>query len=145
MLTLFIDGGCSGNYQKDPKNREMVSVVVGETGEVIREEHISGGSNNIAEFIALMMAMEYATEVREPDVTIITDSRNNIAWFNKTTKFSKKINDPEAVAKIKEEIEGMKKLLNVTIEWCSREVNMAGLYLDGDPEALNLAYHYQNL
>ena len=129
MVKLFIDGGCSGNGQRDLSKRKMVSVVSDHLGNVIIEEESVGGSNNIAEFIALKRSLEHAVHSQLKEVEIITDSRNNIAWF-KGKKIGKKVNDFERTNKIKSEIDILKQKLNVNIVWKPREENLAGHYIE---------------
>ena len=79
-ITLYVDGGCIGNAQRDITKRKMVSVVTKKDGTVVVEEHNEGGSNNIAELIAVKEALKYCLSVGKDSAKIITDSKNNLSW-----------------------------------------------------------------
>lgn len=128
-MTLYIDGGCSGNNQKDLSKRKMVSVVAYEDGEIISETHSSGGSNNIAELLACRDALNWAVGQGIKSVEIYTDSQNTISWFKKFTK-SKKLNDKDLVRSIQEQIMLLKGEIDATINWIPREDNLAGHYIE---------------
>lgn len=131
MITLYIDGGCSGNGQKNLARRRMVSVVTDEDGNVLVDKFTPGGSNNIAEFIAAKEALIWASVHGVKCIDIITDSRNTIEWWNKrSTHFRAKINDPELVSVIKTEIEALKLVVSASIRWVPREYNKAGHYIE---------------
>jgi ribonuclease HI len=133
MLKLFIDGGCTGNGQKDTNKRGMISVVADESGKVLVEEFNSGGSNNVAEFRALLLAMKYAASHNQKEVIIITDSKNNLAWF-KRSKFSnkqlRKFSDPYQVLEVHSEIKQLEEVIEVYLKWKPREENLAGHYIE---------------
>jgi ribonuclease HI len=60
MTTVYIDGGCTHNNQKDATKREMIFVVLSEDEIVLVEGYASGGSNNIAELLAVRAALAWA-------------------------------------------------------------------------------------
>lgn len=135
-MKLYIDGGCSGNKQPDMTKRTMISIVTDETGKVLVDKNNHGGSNNIAEFIALEDAIDYALKNKQKKVRIITDSQNNISWFNrddskhKSQKAIKRLNDPEWYQAIKERIDLLKQYIDIELEWVGREENLAGQYIE---------------
>jgi ribonuclease HI len=124
---LFVDGGCSGNGGP-MKSRRMISVVADQFGKVLSEEKNNGGSNNIAEFIALKNAIKYAIEQGWKEVEIITDSMNNTHWFKKLKQG--KQNDFAWVKKIKDEIDILKQKIEIDLIWRPREENRAGHYIE---------------
>ena len=89
---LFTDGGCSGNEQLDLNKRQMIACVSDQSGNILVEKKQTGGSNNIAELLAVKEALLWAASNKCEEVEIRTDSRNNIAWVF-GTKVGKKIND----------------------------------------------------
>ena len=73
---LYADGGCSGNDQPDLSKRKMVAVVSDEHGTVLIEKHEHGGSNNIAELIAVKKTWRgIAGRVRPPQTNFASASR----------------------------------------------------------------------
>ena len=135
-MKLYIDGGCCGLNQKDISKRSMISVVTDENGKLLVDKSNHGGSNNIAEFIALEDAIDYALRNKKKKVKIITDSTNNLAWFNrddaqrKAQKAILRLDDPEWYQAIKGRIEQLKKYIEVDLEWIGREDNLAGKYIE---------------
>jgi len=127
--TFYIDGGCSGNGQHDLSKRRMISVVADSKGTILIDEHNIGGSNNIAEFLALQRVLEYAIANNIKDIQVITDSRNNQAWF-KSKRIGRKINDYPRTQEIKNKIEAMKPQLVIDLVWKGRNENLAGNYIE---------------
>jgi len=127
-IILHIDGGCSGNKQKNYHKRSIISVVTDINGNVLIEKTEKGGSNNIAEFIALKEAVKYCVNHKIKQVEIITDSQNNINWLKRLKK--KKQNNYELVAEIREEIVELSKFVDVDLIWKPREENIAGRYIE---------------
>jgi len=128
-MKLFIDGGCSGNDQKDMRKRRMISVVADERNNILIEEKSRGGSNNIAEFIALYEAIKYCVENKIENVEIITDSKNNLSWFNGQLK-KRKQNNFKWILSIRNQIDRIRKQVNINLIWRPREENLAGQYIE---------------
>jgi ribonuclease HI len=83
--------------------REMVFVVMNEDGsEVLAEKTASGGSNNIAELLAIREAMLWAKNRNITQLQIRTDSRNNFAWV--AGRFGERLNDRDRVLEIYRDI-----------------------------------------
>lgn len=127
-MIFYIDGGCSGNNQKKLSKRKMVSVVADKNGIILAEITGNGGSNNIAEFLALEAALQFCLNNKVKRTEIITDSQNNIHWFRRLKK--KGQNDYERVAGIKRSIDAMAKVVEVNLIWKPREENLAGQYIE---------------
>ena len=70
-LTIYIDGACRGN-----PGPAGIGVVIQKNGETIKEisKSIGEGTNNIAEYSALIQALEEALEKKAGSVQIYTDS-----------------------------------------------------------------------
>jgi ribonuclease HI len=63
MKILYTDGGCTNNNQTDVAKRVMSVAVVDDRGDellVLNEE--CGGSNNIAEFLAVKEALTWVKQ-----------------------------------------------------------------------------------
>src|SRR5262245_15381483 len=102
-MIVYVDGGCSANNQRDLSCRHMVAVVLGEDGSLLSKREEPGGSNNIAELIAVRDALRWAIRHEHDEVEVRTDSRNNIAWvFNKS--LGKRLNDRARVEQLRHEI-----------------------------------------
>jgi len=71
MLEFYIDGGCQGN-----PGPAAVGIVVMQNGEVIKNisQPIGYATNNIAEYAALIYALQEALILRADTVKINTDS-----------------------------------------------------------------------
>jgi hypothetical protein len=79
--TVFTDGGCSNNNQPELFKRHMRAVVLAEwDGRILADIQQRGGSNNIAEFMAVEQALLWAKLYGYTQLEIRTDSRNNLAW-----------------------------------------------------------------
>ncbi len=128
MTTLFTDGGCTHNDQPDPSKREMVAVVSDSTGAILVETRQRGGSNNIAELLAVKEALTWATEHGHEHIEICTDSRNNFAWVD--GRFGKKLNDRRAVIDLYEGICRLRERVCLELVWVPRAANLAGKYIE---------------
>lgn len=129
-MLLYVDGGCSGNDQKEIARRRMVAVVTDDTGQVLSERQEPGGSNNIAELVAVHDALAWCVEHGVDQVEVFTDSHNNESWvFGK--KFGKKLNDRERVVTLRQAIDRFRQSVTVTLTWVPREKNLAGHYIEG--------------
>lgn len=128
-MILYVDGGCSGNAQKDMTKRRMVSVVTDESGRVLIEKLEQGGSNNIAELLAVKEALVWAYVNKVAEVEILTDSRNNLAWV-KGNSVGKGVNDRSAVMLLKNTIKVLRKDVRMKIIWIPRDKNLAGHYIE---------------
>src|SRR3989344_3786410 len=71
MLVIHTDGACAGN--PGPMG---IGIVVWKHGKKVKEisEYIGHGTNNIAEYSAVIRALEEAHTLKEKNVTIKTDS-----------------------------------------------------------------------
>ncbi|MCB0602959.1 MAG: ribonuclease H family protein [Saprospiraceae bacterium] len=74
--SLAVDGACSGN----PGATEYRGVHVGSGQLIFHQGPFAGGSNNLAEFLALVHALAYLQKQGKPTMPIYTDSITAIAW-----------------------------------------------------------------
>lgn len=70
-LEIFTDGACSGN-----PGEAAIGVVIREDGKIIKEisKSIGKATNNIAEYTALIYALQEAAELKAERLKIFTDS-----------------------------------------------------------------------
>lgn len=128
-MVLYVDGGCSGNDQRDLSLRQMVMVVTDHEGMVLSEAVDRGGSNNIAELRAVRNALLWCAASNVADVEIRTDSMNNLAWVL-GKKVGKRLNDRETVLTLKAEIERLRQNVRLKLVWVGRDDNKAGHYIE---------------
>ena len=71
MIEIHIDGACSGN-----PGEAAIGVIIRRDGQVIKEiaKSIGVGTNNIAEYSAMICALQEASSQKDRDVKIYTDS-----------------------------------------------------------------------
>lgn len=124
-MELFIDGGCSGNGQRDLSRRQMVAVVTDDEGHTLICKTDRGGSNNIAELWALVLAVEYAQLHGERELKVWTDSQNTIKWA-RCGKVGQDINDRARVVALQTRLAHLLMRVNLSLEWIPRDVNLAG-------------------
>lgn len=125
---LYTDGGCSGNDQLDASKREMIAVVSDSNGNVLVETQVHGGSNNIAELLAVKGALVWATGHSYEAIEIRTDSRNNLAWV--AGRIGNKLNDRGVVMDLYNRINRLRERVQVDLVWIPRDVNLAGQYIE---------------
>ena len=107
----------------------MRSVVVAEWNEaVLAEKAEQGGSNNIAELIAVEMALRWAKQQGCEELHIKTDSQNNLRWVFRT--IGEGMNDRDRVLALRRSIERLRADVALELTWIPREQNLAGLYLE---------------
>jgi ribonuclease HI len=128
-MELYVDGGCSGNGQLDLTKRRMVAVVCLPDATVVHESTHEGGSNNIAELLALEAAYRWAVTQGIKAVTIYTDSRNNLSWGQLKTP-GKNINDRPRVLEIQARLAKFFYSVRATVRWVSRDHNVAGWHIE---------------
>lgn len=72
---IFADGACSGN--PGPMEYRVVRISESTEPETIAKKSFDQGTNNVAEFLALVAALKETQDSREP---VYTDSTNAITW-----------------------------------------------------------------
>ena len=128
-MELFVDGGCSGNSQRDITRRRMRAAVVTTRGVIVAECIRDGGSNNIAELLAVYEALAWCRACGIKAVTLYTDSRNNFAWVF-GSRLGKRLADRAAVSDLQAEITALRADVELRLQWVPRDDNRAGHYLE---------------
>lgn len=128
-MVLYVDGGCSANNQTDMAVRHMVAVVTDDQGVVLSEQTQPGGSNNIAELMAVRDAMLWARSKGVTFIEVRTDSRNNFAWVL-GRKLGKHLNDRAAVEALRTDIADLRGQVRLELTWVPREQNKAGHHIE---------------
>ena len=103
---LYTDGGCSHNASSNFSKRKMTAVVSDEQGNMLIDKMQEGGSNNIAELLAIKEALLWCVVNNIKEVEIRTDSMNNFAWFF-GYKVGENVNDKNAVLALKAVLRGL--------------------------------------
>ena len=127
---LFIDGACSGNpgpmriavFSDNPKIKTVMPIQ--------REDGNNIGTNNIAEYHALIYALAIAQHI-EDDIIIKSDSKLVVEQVNGNWK----VKDPKLIPLCKDArilIDMRKELFDVSTElhWLPRAENLAGHMLE---------------
>lgn len=126
---LYVDGGCHGNSQPDLSKRKMIAVVTDDQGIVLIDKHDIGGSNNVAELLAVKEALVWCSVHQIPEVEIRTDSMNNLSWvFSK--KVGKKVSDRSLIMNIKTSVNALRQTIKLDLVWVPREDNLAGHFIE---------------
>ncbi|MCY9861130.1 ribonuclease H family protein [Vibrio coralliirubri] len=73
---ITVDGAFSGSSKK----MEYQCVMNLSREIIFRSKPFVGGSNNIAEFLALIGAIRYRESIKRPDLDIYSDSKTALAW-----------------------------------------------------------------
>ena len=78
LPALAVDAACSGN----PGVMEFRGVIVDTGTEVFRRGPFNGGTNNIGEFLAIVLGLAYLKQNNLP-WALYTDSRTALSWLKK--------------------------------------------------------------
>ena len=108
----------------------MRIVVADETGNVLVEKTLDGGSNNLAELWAVAEAMMFAKNRGIRQIQICTNSRSVLAWLD--GRIGKKLNDRAAVANLMGTINRLRAHVNVDATWIPKGKNLAGSQIRAD-------------
>ena len=104
-------------------------MVCDSTGKVLAERRYDkGGSNNIAEFMAVHEALDWAERNKYTCVEIKTDSKTNFAWV--AGEIDDSINDRTKVLLLRKAIDRLKGKVEFTLTWVPRKDNLAGALID---------------
>ena len=115
MLIIYTDGACLGN--PGPMGIGVV-VYKGRTKLMEISEYVGEGTNNIAEYLSLIRALEIATEKEESEVHIRTDSQLIARQISGEYKVKDKKLKP-----LKAKVDKLTENLKVKVEHISREQN----------------------
>ncbi|VVB98039.1 Ribonuclease HI [uncultured archaeon] len=117
MLIIHTDGACFGN--PGPMG---IGVAAYHGRVLVRElsEYIGKGTNNIAEYTAVVKALELAKELGESEIEIRSDSELLIKQMNGEYK----VKMPH-LKELKAKIRVLEKGMKVKFKWVPREQNSA--------------------
>lgn len=115
MLTIYTDGACLGN--PGPMGIGVV-IYKGRTKLIEISEYVGEGTNNIAEYLSLIRALEIAAEKGESEVHIRTDSQLIARQVSGEYKVKDKKLKP-----LKAKADELMKEMKVKVEHISREQN----------------------
>ncbi len=129
MITFYTDGGCSGN-----PGPGGWAYAVSEDGKLVETK--SGGdaatTNNRMELTAVIMALRYALEKGEREVTVLTDSqyvKNGITvWINSWKKNGWRTSGRQPVKNVEYwlELDSLNSSLSVTWSWVKGHAGIEG-------------------
>ena len=127
---IYVDGGCSGNpgpmriavFSNDPKIKTVMPALSVDGNNV--------GTNNIAEYHALIYALAIAQHL-EDDIAIKSDSKLvveqvNGNWKVKDQTLKTLCRDAHILIDTRAQLFGA----STTLQWVSREQNLAGHMLE---------------
>jgi ribonuclease HI len=119
---IYFDGGCKPN----PGEREIA--VVFDCGDPMLCHHdFAGyGTNNEAEFLGLLWALDLAAQAGFRDIHVCGDS----ALVVRGASGQGQIRAPHLLPYLAEFAALRKKFANIALEWVPRERNLAGTYLE---------------
>jgi len=114
-LTIFTDGASFGN--PGPMG---IGVVIYKDGKKAGEmsEYLGNGTNNIAEYTAVIRALEYARESGEKEIHVKSDSQLVVRQLNGEYK----VRD-EKLKTLKRKIDSLREGMSVRFEHIPRERN----------------------
>ncbi len=119
-MKLYFDGGCKPNPGK------MEYAVVSQDGFIKVHQPLHHGTNNEAEWIGFIMAVEIARSYADDPVEILGDSKLVIMQAQGLWK----VNVP-ALAAFRDEFLILKKdFKNLTLTHVRRHLNLAGIYIE---------------
>ncbi|MBI5046567.1 ribonuclease HI family protein [Candidatus Micrarchaeota archaeon] len=115
MIIAFTDGACLGN--PGPMG---IGIVVYRDGMIVEElsEYIGHGTNNIAEYTAIIKALETVHSMGDIEVHIKSDSELIVRQLNNEYK----VKDPK-LAPLKEAVDKLCNGIKVSFEHIPREKN----------------------
>jgi len=115
MLTIYTDGASLGN--PGPMGIGVV-IYKGETRAEELSEYLGEGTNNIAEYTAVLRALETAVRMGEREVHLKSDSQLVVRQLNNEYKVK-----DEKLKEIKKKIDAIRSDMDVTFEHIPREKN----------------------
>jgi ribonuclease HI len=133
-MKIYVDGACSPN----PGRGRAVAIVEKTdcSSRVKLTKRLQEATNNIAEYNALMLALEYiksdviggTMEIKPKQITICTDSKLINGHMNEAWKVNKNI---ALVTRAKKLLHEIKETgIEIMIKWVPREKNIAGVMME---------------
>jgi len=102
---IFADGACSGN--PGPMAYRVIRISASTAPETIAEQSFDQGTNNIAEFLALVAALKNTQDSDEP---VYTDSTNAITWVARGTCNTRSSLSEDAQRAVNDAVEWLESL-----------------------------------
>jgi len=146
MIIIYTDGSYKTSQQNEnKKNVEVVSAFYTKQKTEIKKIQIERSPklkqySNLAEWIAIGMAVDYAIELGEEELLIKTDSRVCCSWFRSVGygEYRNKKNGKKREFATKNHQEVFDYLLEVSkeidveLEWVPRDKNIIGVILENE-------------
>ena len=134
QMKIYIDGACSPN----PGTGKAVAIVekAGVLSKVKLIKKLPEATNNIAEYNALLLALEYVRsnvlgitmDSKPKQITICTDSKLIHGHMNENWKINVNI---ALVTRAKKLLHELRETgIEITIKWIPREKNVAGVMIE---------------
>lgn len=120
-MEIYFDGGCRPN-----PGAMQVAVVISCLGLTCHENDLGQGTNNQAEWLALIFAMGLAKERALTNITLVGDSKLVISQAQGVWK----CNQPELKVFLAEFRKRKKDFASVELIHVRRHLNLAGIYLE---------------
>lgn len=122
MTDIYFDGGCKPN----PGMMEVAIVIVRDGAEQAYHERLDHGTNNQAEWLALLWAMMEAEKAGIDEITLKGDSQLVI----NQAKGAWKVKDPSMKYFHDEFQERRAKFRRVGLQYVPRAQNLAGIHIE---------------
>jgi ribonuclease HI len=115
-LEIFTDGACSGN-----PGEASIGVVLKQEGKTVKEvsRSIGRATNNIAEYSALVAALQEAKALNADELRVNTDSE----WMFKQIRGVYKVKNEQIKPLYEEAMALVKNFKRVEFKWIPREEN----------------------
>lgn len=120
-MEIYIDGGVKGHQFKD-KRIGFIAIVLNQE-EIVEEA--GAVTNNQAEYLALIRALEIAIQRKIPGVEVLSDSELLV----KQIKGLFKVRSENLIPLHKRAVELISKIDSFEMRWIPREQNLAGRVL----------------
>jgi ribonuclease HI len=121
-ITIYFDGGCRPN----PGEREIAVVFACADPYLCYHDFVGPGTNNEAEFLALLWALDLSWQAGFTDIHVCGDS----SLVVRGASGQGEIRAPNLLPYLAEYTALQKKFANILLEWVPRERNLAGIYLE---------------
>jgi len=135
-MDLYVDGSSKGN----PGPGKAVAIIDQNSCGFLEKEEVlvkrleEPNTNNQAEYYSLILALDWIENTideikknNEREIRIFTDSRLIEGHINRNWKVNK---NRSLVFKAKKKLREIKKEIDVSILWISREENIAGIMIE---------------
>lgn len=110
--------------------RLMRAVVTDETGIMLVDKTLKGGTNNVAELWAITEALLFAKSCGIREIELYTDSKNSLAWVE--GRGGKEVRERPDVKTLLVAIAKLRRHVKMTTTWVPREKSKAGIYIEAN-------------